>query len=392
MNRSSAAVLSLILARILYTVNWFNIASTFYLMAIEFKQDVSMLGLVTAWFLVGVGLFQVPAGILVVKVGTRKMAIYGIFVASLAALASGFSENSSQMAVFRLIVGIGMACFFGPSVILISKYLGKGSEGLGIGLLNSAHAIGGIFGLFAWVVLAEALGWRMSLVISGGLGVFTGLMLCLSLVKEDHNESKYFTVKLHDIVTTIFNKELIILGITLLGFQAGASLILTFAITYFVQNLELNPVTASLIGSLSLITALGSSPLFGRIYDKIRDAKKLLLISGMASGFCFLGIASSSLHVIIVSIVFAGFFLSAGFVIVYAKAKEINRLQSQYQTLAVGFVNGLSLFGAFWIPILFSLIVNRSGYGTAWLVGGIIVVLLIIPVVKLTSANKQLTR
>jgi MFS family permease len=159
-----------------------------------------------------------------------------------------------------------------------------------------------------------------------------------------------------------------------------------------VQNLELNPVTASLIGSLSLITALGSSPLFGRIYDKIRDAKKLLLISGMASGFCFLGIASSSLYVIIVSIVFAGFFLSAGFVIVYAKAKEINRLQSQYQTLAVGFVNGLSLFGAFWIPILFSLIVNRSGYGTAWLVGGIIVVLLIIPVVKLTSANKQLAR
>jgi MFS family permease len=214
MNRSSAAVLSLILARILYTVNWFNIASTFYLMAIEFKQDVSMLGLVTAWFLVGVGLFQVPAGILVVKVGTRKMAIYGIFVASLAALASGLSENSSQMAVFRFIVGIGMACFFGPSVILISKYLGKGSEGLGIGLLNSAHAIGGIFGLFAWVVLAEALGWRMSLVISGGLGVFTGLMLCLALVKEDHNESKYFTVKLHDIVTTIFNKELIILGIT----------------------------------------------------------------------------------------------------------------------------------------------------------------------------------
>jgi MFS family permease len=392
MNRSSIAVLSLILARILYTVNWFNIASIFYLMASEFRQDVSVLGIVTAAFLVGVGLFQVPAGLLVVKIGTRKMAIYGIFIASFAALASGFSENSNELATMRFIVGIGMACFFGPSVILISKYLGKGSEGLGIGLLNSAHAIGGIVGLFGWVVLAEAIGWRTSLVVSGGLGALSGSMLCLALLKEGNNEFKDFAIKMHDVVTTIFNKELIILGITLLGFQAGASLILTFAITYFVQVLRIDSITASLIGSLSLITALGSSPLFGRIYDKIRDAKKLLFVSGMASGFCFLGIASSSLYVIIVSIILAGFFLSAGFVIVYARAKEINRLESKYQTLAVGFVNGLSLFGAFWIPILFSLIVNRSGYVTAWLVGGIIVGLFIIPVIKLTSANRQLSR
>ena len=190
MNRSSIAVISLILARILYTVNWFNIGSIFYLMASEFMQDVSMLGLVTAAFLVGVGLFQVPAGLLVVKIGTRKMAIYGIFIASFAALASGLSENSSELATMRFIVGVGMACFFGPSVILISKYLGKGSEGLGIGLLNSAHAIGGILGIFGWVVLAEAIGWRMSLVISGGLGALSGLLLCLALLKESNNEIK----------------------------------------------------------------------------------------------------------------------------------------------------------------------------------------------------------
>ena len=44
---SSPAILSLIFARILYAVNWFNIASIFYLIAIDFKQDLSMLGLVS---------------------------------------------------------------------------------------------------------------------------------------------------------------------------------------------------------------------------------------------------------------------------------------------------------------------------------------------------------
>jgi hypothetical protein len=76
-------------------------------------------------------------------------------------------------------------------------------------------------------------------------------------------------------------------------------------------------------------------------------------------------------------------FLSAGFVIVYAKAKEINKSQPHYQTLAVGYVNGISLFGVFWVPVLFSFIVNVLGYEIAWLLGALVVILLVFPVLKL---------
>jgi MFS family permease len=78
-----------------------------------------------------------------------------------------------------------------------------------------------------------------------------------------------------------------------------------------------------------------------------------------------------------------GFFLSAGFVIVYAKAKEINRSQPHYQTLAVSYVNGISLFGVFWVPVLFSFIVNGLGYEVAWLLGALVVILLVFPILKL---------
>ena len=56
------------------------------------------------------------------------------------------------MVILRFLVGVGMAFFFGPSVILISKYLGKGSDGLGVGILNSAHSLGGIIGIFGWII------------------------------------------------------------------------------------------------------------------------------------------------------------------------------------------------------------------------------------------------
>ncbi|MDW3643833.1 MAG: MFS transporter [Nitrososphaeraceae archaeon] len=376
------ATLSLLLARIIYTINWFNIASIFYLIALDFREDIAMLGIISASFLIGVGLFQVPAGIIAAKYGLRNMAIYGIMIASTAALVTGLASGTTQITILRFLIGIGMACFFGPSVMLVSRYLGKESEGLGIGLLNSAHALGGIVGLFGWVVLAEALGWRASLILSGGLGIATGLMLSKALIKEEVKAGD-FRIKISDILKTIFNKSLIILGFTLLGFQAGSSMILTFSVFYFVDHLNIHPVDAGLIASLSLVVALVSSPLFGRIYDKIGNAKKLLFISGIVSAISIVGFATDSLYIIIILVVIAGLCLSAGFVIVYAKAKEINKSQSQYQTLAVSYVNGLSLFGVFWIPVLFSIVVNRVGYEIAWLLGGVTMIFLVLPVLKL---------
>jgi MFS family permease len=377
------ATLSLMLARVVYTINWFNIASIFYLVASDFKEDIAMLGIISASFLIGVGLFQVPAGIIAAKYGPRKIAIYGIMIASSAALVTGLASNTSQITLLRFIIGLGMACFFGPSVILVSRYLGKESEGLGIGLLNSAHALGGIIGLFGWVILAEHFGWRSTLILSGGLGISTAIILSSTLLRDADEIRNEFKIKVSHVFSTLFNKSLIVLGITLLGFQAGSSMILTFSVFYFVDHLNINPIDAGLIGSLSLIVALVSSPFFGKLYDKIGNARNLLLISGIISASSLVGFATDSLYVITASILITGFFLSAGFVIVYAKAKEINKAQPQYQTLAVSFVNGVSLFGVFWVPVLFSSIVSGVGYEMAWLLGALVIILLILPIVRL---------
>jgi len=383
LDRYKVATLCLLLARVVYTINWFNIASIFYLIASDFGTNIAILGIISASFLIGVGLFQVPAGIIAAKIGARKIAIYGIMIASSAALVTGLASDTAQIILLRFIVGIGMACFFGPSVILISRYLGKESEGLGIGLLNSSHALGGIVGLFGWAILAETLGWRGTVILSGGLGIATAIILSIALVRHEDEIQKEFRIKTSHVLDTLFNKSLIILGLTLLGFQAGSSMILTFSVFYFEDHLKIGPVEAGLIGSLSLVVALISSPLFGRIYDKFGNARKLLFISGILSAISMLGLTTNSLYVLAASVIMTGFFLSAGFVIVYAKAKEINRSQPHYQTLAVSYVNGISLFGVFWVPVLFSFIVNGLGYEVAWLLGALVVILLVFPILKL---------
>jgi MFS family permease len=377
-------------------------------MAVDFKQNISILGLVTSSFIVGVGFFQVPAGILAAKYGAGKIAVFGILLASFCALLTGLSVEITQLAILRFMAGIGMACFFGPSVILISKYLGKGSEGFGIGLINSAHAIGGIIGIFAWVVLAQLAGWRISLLIGGALGLLTGLILIISLSrrhsKTDSQDKRSFSLlkdtQVVDTVVksniagsstnsglrqTIFSRSLIILGLNLLSFQAGSSIMLTFIVFYLADALRIDYTLAGFVGSLNLVIALCFSPVFGRMYDRTREAKKILIISGFAAAVSVWGMAVPSIYIIIPSMIISAIFLSAGFVIVYAEAKRssiVYHLDPKYQTLAVSYVNGISLFGAFWIPILFSFAVNRFGFAVAWILAGLIVLAFILPAFK----------
>lgn len=411
------AVISLMLARIFYTVNWFNIPSIFFFIAVDFDKDISVLGLITASFFIGVGLFQVLAGILASKYSPRKIAILGIAIASTAVFFSAFSIDLFSIAVLRFIVGLGMAFFFGPSVILISEYVGRQSEGLGMGLLNSAHAIGGIIGLFIWVLVAEIFGWRTSIVLSAIAGLITVIILQMWLPKgtepsqkqrmettfdmdeEQMNETQNsgsdidvgqrrvnFKINFDQVQNVLFNKSLITLGLVLLGFQVGSGLIWSFIVFYLADHIKIDPALAGLIGSLNLVVALISSPLVGKAYDKLGNARKLLAISGIISAVSvmMIGVLQSQIYLIGISVVVAGFFLSWGFVIVYVKAKQVDTQSlPAYQTLSVSYVNGISLFGAFWIPILFASIINQFGYSTAWIVGGAIFLALVLPILTL---------
>jgi MFS family permease len=376
-------VFTLLLARIQYTINWFNISSIFYFIALDFNLDINMLGLITTSFLIGVGLFQVPAGILVAKYGPKRLSMIGILLSSIIAIISGLSQDVIQITIARFLIGIGMAFFFGASVTLISNYLGKENEGLGVGLLNSGHAIGALLGIFGWVALTEITGWRISIVIGGIIGVSIVLIMKIGLLKEDNKRD--FKIRFKELKDVLFNKSLILLGITLLGYQTGATLTLTFIVLYLIEELHIDPIYAGLFGSLSLIIGIIMSPLSGKIYDKIKNAKKLLFISALISALSIMSISISSIYIIIIALITSGIFLSVGFVVVYARARQSKKIIQEYQTLSVGYVNGISLFGSFWIPIIFSFTVSQFSYTIAWLCAGIIIIMLSIPILSLDS-------
>lgn len=389
-------------ARMAYTINWFNIPALFYFISIELNKDIPALGIITSGFLIGVGLFQIPAGILSAKYDPRVIAICGMLITSIAAIVSAFLFDITHIAILRFFVGLGMAFFFGPSVILIIKSLPKGFEGLGMGLLNSSHALGGILGLFLWVIIADAIGWRMSIIIGGIIGIISSMSLRQSLFVSKFEEKinkitdsvdinkkiSELNITPQKILKVLLNKSLLILGVTLLGFQIGSGLIWAFIVYYLADEIGMTANIAGLIGGLNQIIGFIFSPFIGKLYDIVKNTSRLLLLSGILSAFSIMaiGFTYSSIYLIIIPVIIAGFFLSWGFVIIYPKAKHVIKLEGEdpkLETLAVSYVNGISLLAAFWVPITFSNIANEFGYAMAWILGGFIMFLLVIPALRL---------
>ena len=246
LSSDAKASLSLVIARIVYGINWFNISAIFPLIALEFNKDVSLLGFISAGFFAGVGLFQIPAGIFAARYNPRISAIVGITISSTAALLCGSVLSSSELISLRFIVGFGMAFFFSSAVILIAKHGKRGFPGFSVGLMNSAHSMGGIIGIFAWIIIAQMVGWRVSLVVSGVLCLITALLMIMTIPKGNitvgydagmHNKDsqsarKAEKLKISDILKILSNHTLINLGIILIGIQAAWAVELTFIVTY----------------------------------------------------------------------------------------------------------------------------------------------------------------
>jgi hypothetical protein len=63
--------------------------------------------------------------------------------------------------------------------------------------------------------------------------------------------------------------------------------------------------------------------------------------------------------------------------------------QYSYETLGISRVNGLSLFGAFWVPIILLFVVYHIDYTVAWLLEDLFSFLFILPSLPIVAYKVQ---
>jgi MFS family permease len=376
------AVASLIVVRIVYAVNWLNIGALFYLMSADLNSGVSGLGALTASFYLGVGLMQIPGGVLAAKWGPKRTVTTGIIVPSLAVLATSFSTSLTEVVVLRFVVGSGMAMVFSPTVVLATRFLG-GRSGFGAGLINSAFDVGGLLGLFGWILIASATGWRSSLVLSGALGLITGLLFIV-LVPKDLKDNR-FMLSGERLGRILKDRNLVLLGLGALGSNLGSVLISSFMVFYLHSELGEIAEVAGFVAALVVILPIVTSLWGGRLYDRMKKPRRLLISSGLGMVIALIVCSVPTTSAASLGAFVGGIAVGPASTVAFAAAKDLSGVEREYESLTIGWVNCISLTGSVWPPIVFSYLARSSGYSVAWLGGAFLSLILVIPILFLTE-------
>jgi MFS family permease len=187
-------------------------------------------------------------------------------------------------------------------------------------------------------------------------------------------------VELHHLRLILLDKWLIAISVAMLGLQVGSTLYSNFMAYYLESVVHMNVGEAGTIASLALLFSFLTAPFMGRLFDRYSNVKRLLLASGLLMtvgvGVAFFG----TVYAAILSGILVGLASGSGFTFGFSEARAANRLDREYETLGVSWVNSISLFGDFVPPLLYSYLVIQYGYSPAWLYMAVLAFALMIPV------------
>lgn len=385
--RDTRALGSIIFARIVYALNWLNVGAIFYLMESDLKSDVSGLGLLTGSFYLGIGVSQVPGGVLAARWGPKRVVVIGIFLYSLSALVISTMTTVLEIAILRFLVGVGMAFVFAPGVVMVTRLLRGERSGMGVGLFNSAFNIGGVIAVFGWIVVAEVIGWSWSIATSGGIGVLTGLLVLLYTPEDKPKEA----VKVHRgaLLSVLADRQLILLGLGTLGFGIGNTIISGFMVYYLNRSLSVVGTIAGLVTSLVLVVPVFSSIWGGRVYDSASRHRAVMVLAMMGSAAALSIAAVPSVYAAAACSALGGLASGVGYTFVFAGARDLYRGAREYEGLAIAWVNSIPLTLSFIPPVVFSYLVETFGYSQAWLGSAALGLIFLFPILLMVQSWKR---
>jgi len=138
--------------------------------------DDQMMGYVFGIFAVGYALFQIPAGWFSDRAGPRRALTVVVVVWSVFTALTGAVYTAIGLLVVRFLFGIGEAGAYPGATRALYSWLPSKERGLGQGIFHSGARIGAAVSLMVMPWLIMHIGWRMTFVANGLVGLIWGVV------------------------------------------------------------------------------------------------------------------------------------------------------------------------------------------------------------------------
>jgi MFS family permease len=380
---------ALFATRVIYAFNWYDVGAVLPLIGTGFSASPIELGIVLAAFLLGVGAFQLPAGLAAVRFGSRTVALAGVATMGLATLASGLAPSWEWLAITRFSAGVGAAFFFAPALELIASYFPPGRRGPVIGLYNGGFSLGGAVGLFGGALLGTEFGFPVALAFGGAMLLVSAAVCAVVLPAEPLGAVTRSVAHMWETGRRVLRSRSIwALSLALTGFWAAIYDVAQFFVQYAqTVHPDWGYGTAAALAAIVVVISFPTGPVGGWIAERGHDRRLLIVLFGAAASVGVLSIPFAGLLAVGPILLALGGVDGIVFAILYLIPTYLPELEGRGLALGVGVVNSIQVLLGSGLALLFAILIARDGFTDAWIYAGL-TSLVLLPAVLFVAPNR----
>lgn len=316
----------------------------------EFKMTAEEFSSLGAFYLYAYSLVQIPLGVLIDRIGVRRMVLGSITLCVLGTFMLGTSEHLVAVQVSRILIGIGSGSAFMASLKIAADWLPAGKRGFLMGATLTLGTIGALTAGKPQVYFIESLGWRHTVLISACLGIVIFLIafFALRLPKQDiqvKGHKELHTI-LADIIQILRNRPVMIYAILAIGVYTPLSVLADlWGTAFLMQKYNLARATAAQTSMMMYVGLSIGSLLLPWLCEKWDVLNQAIRVCGIMLFFAFsLILFGPSLSIPVLSsvLILLGIFCSAEMMCFTGAAHYTTRENSG---LTLGVVNTLNMLG-----------------------------------------------
>ncbi|ABD86724.1 MFS transporter [Rhodopseudomonas palustris] len=359
----------------------------------ELSIPADQMGFILSAFFWSYALLQIPAGYFADRFGQKIGLGASVGLWSVATSATGLATGFYSLFAMRLGLGVGEAGAYPSNAGIASKWFPDRERATISGLFDSASKFGGAVAMPLIVWLIALVGWRMTFVVIGAIGVVWAIIWWwfytetpethpmankaeVDYIRDGqamkHGEDKTIPMRWYELLR-YRNIWAMCLGFFTINYISY--FFITWLPMYLVKEKGMGMIQMGFIAALPLLSGLVAEIVAGMLSDRVVRSKrlsltatrKLFLIAGLSMALC-IGLAavaeSVALTVALLCIAKAGTTIAASQV--WALPGDV--APKNMTSVVAGLQNMVSNFGGVVGPIVTGFIVAQTGSFTAALV------------------------
>lgn len=156
------------------------------------RQAKNQLGIITIFFMIAYGISQLFSGKLYDKIGTRKGFVVSVLLWGTADALTSLAKGKVSLTGFRMMLGLGEAGPWPGTTKSNAEWFPQNERAFAQGLFGAAASIGSILAPIIILMLYISLGWKLTFVVVGSLGLIW-LIPWLIINKKGPKEHSWIT-------------------------------------------------------------------------------------------------------------------------------------------------------------------------------------------------------